>query len=266
MYRGEGQFSASGALAVETGRRTGRSPKDRFIVLRRHHRGRGGLGRCQPAGHSWRVSGIVEPGAGAYGGARDLRRRPARRCRSSHYLPIRVTTEYAWHALFARSLFIAPEAFNPQDKTVWEVVNAPEFTCDPARDGTPSDATVMIDFTGRRVLLAGLRYAGEMKKALFGVQNFLLPAQDVLPMHCSANMGADGDVTLFFRPLRHRQDHPLGSSRTPPHRRRRARLGAGRRVQPRRRLLTPSALASREKPNPSSTMPSASAPSSRTWC
>ena len=198
VYRGEGQFSAAGALAVETGRRTGRSPKDRFIVC----------DATTEAEVDWGdVNQPVTPGAFQALWNRVQVHLAEREtfvadlhvgADPDHYLPIRVTTEYAWHALFARSLFIAPEVFNPQDKAVWEVVNAPEFTCDPERDGTPSDATLMIDFTDRRVLLAGLRYAGEMKKSLFGVQNFLLPAQDVLPMHCSANMGADGDVTLFF--------------------------------------------------------------------
>ena len=208
VRRREGMISEpSGALVVRTGKRTGRSPKDRFIVEDDLTREAVDWGAVNKPFSSRAFGALLEKAARYVENLEEVYVVDAHAGADERYsLNVQVVTEQAWQALFARQLFRRPDrdeldAFEPE----WTVISMPGLLTEPEEDGTESETFVGLDFTRRVVLVCGTTYAGEIKKSIFTVLNFVLPiAYGLMPMHCSANVGsseageAGDDVALFF--------------------------------------------------------------------
>ena len=200
LRRQEGVLASDGPLVCRTGQHTGRSPNDKFVVREpstEHHIQWGGVNRAmeEAAFHAlhWDMQAYLHDkdvfALDAWAGTD-----------TTFKMPIRVFTELAWHNLFARNMFL-PEndaARQLAHQPAFTVVDAPNFKADPAKHGTRSDVFIVIHFRRRLVLIGGSHYAGEIKKSIFTILNYMLPLRGVMPMHCSANIGQDGDTALFF--------------------------------------------------------------------
>lgn len=192
----EGVLSDKGALRVETGKHTGRSPKDKFIVDDEVTHNEVCWTNNQPCSketfdklYAKCLNYIKEHKVyvtDVYAGAD-----------AKYRLPVRFVNELAWHQLFIKNLFISNEQV-PADAEGFTVLCVPGVEADPVVDGTRSETFIILNLTEKVVLIGGGRYAGEMKKGIFSVMNYLLPKQGVFSMHCSANIGKDGDTALFF--------------------------------------------------------------------
>ena len=200
IVRGEGRLVDSGALAADTGEFTGRSPKDRFIVKDAITENAVWWGDVNIPFDSQKFD-LLYHRVCAYLAGKEIFVRDAYACADPKYRTnIRVVTEQAYHNIFANNLFLRPTKeevlnFSPE----WTIVNAPGFKADPAIDGTRQHNFAILNFTKKIILIGGTGYTGEIKKGIFGVLNFVLPHdKNVLSMHCSANIGKDGDTAIFF--------------------------------------------------------------------
>jgi len=199
IARGEGRLAANGALVAMTGARTGRSPRDKFTVEDDQTRQRVQWGKVNQPFPQDKFDALLERVL-RHMAERDLFVMDlAAGADPTYRLPIQVICEYAWHALFVKCLFVRPTAEELKSHVPeFTVIAAPEFEAFPERDGVRSATFILTDFTKKIVLIGGTKYAGEMKKSIFGVMNYLLPERNVFPMHCSANIGPAGDTALFF--------------------------------------------------------------------
>ncbi len=200
VQRGEGLLSNAGAFVVETGQHTGRSANDKFIVRDAVTDGCIWWGKTNKSITPAQFAAVKADFAAAlaakdhlfvqdlFGGSQP-----------EHRVKVRVITEKAWHSLFIRTLLVRPDAaaladFLPE----YTIIDLPSFKADPARHGCRSETIVAVDFEGKTILIGGTAYAGEMKKSVFSILNYLLPLKGVMPMHCSANIGPKGDTAVFF--------------------------------------------------------------------
>ncbi|QNM83038.1 phosphoenolpyruvate carboxykinase [Sphingomonas sabuli] len=200
VRRGEGELTKDGALLVDTGKFTGRSVKDKFIVRDETTEDTinwGPINQAMSPDH-WAnlkadfLAALKDQDelfvADLFGGSQP-----------EYRVNVRVINQMAWHNLFIRTLLVRPTTEELADFTPeYTIINLPSFKADPARHGCRSDTVIAVNLTEKMILIGNTEYSGEMKKGVFGLLNYLLPAQGVMPMHCSANIGADGKSAIFF--------------------------------------------------------------------
>ncbi len=200
LNRKEGKLTSTGAVCATTGKYTGRSPKDKYIVEEASTKDRIDWGSVNQPISEEVFSNLYDKVINylkekeevfvfkGFAGAD-----------KKHRLPIQVINEYAWHNLFAHQLFIRPTDEDLlEHEAQFTVISAPNFKANPSVDGTASETFIIVSFERRTVLIGGTEYAGEIKKSIFSIMNYLLPEKGILPMHCSSNVGVEGDVALFF--------------------------------------------------------------------
>ena len=200
IARGEGELAKDGPLVVKTGTHTGRAAKDKFFVRDAETENSIWWGKTNKAmtpehfaalkgdflAHLKSIDSLFV--ADLYGGSQP-----------EHRVNVRMINEYAWHSLFVRTMLVRPEAgelvdFVPE----FTVVDLPSFRADPARHGCRSETVIAVNLSEKLILIGGTEYGGEMKKSVFGLLNYILPTQGIMPMHCSANIGPKGDTAIFF--------------------------------------------------------------------
>ncbi len=198
IRRGEGTLTAGGAVMCRTGAYTGRRPSDKFIVREPSSEAHIAWGDVNHPMDPRCFDALRQDLTASLAG-RELYVQDCWAGTDATYrLGIRVITETAWHSLFARNLFVRRAAGAAPWGPQFTILAAPSFAADPARHGTRSGVVIAINFAERRVLIGGTSYAGEIKKSVFTILNYLLPLQGVLSMHCSANVGASGEVAVLF--------------------------------------------------------------------
>ena len=200
LANGEGRLAAEGPLVVDTGRFTGRSVKDKFVVkdeMTQDTINWGAINQPMSAEHFANLKADFLEAlkdkdklyvADLFGGSQP-----------DYRVNVRVITQMAWHSLFVHTMLVRPTAEELADFTPeFTIINLPSFKADPERHGSRSDTMIAVSFTEKLILIANTEYSGEMKKGVFGLLNYMLPEQGVMPMHCSANVGADGKTAIFF--------------------------------------------------------------------
>ena len=199
LLRHEGSLSHLGPLVVRTGHHTGRSANDKFIVDEASSHDQIWWGTINKPIPEQKFD-ILHQRMASYLQMKDVYVQDCYAGADPEYrMPIRIITEYAWHSLFARNLFIQPSREELADhEPYFTVIDSPRFHAIPSQDHTRSETFILVNFHQRIVLIGGTSYAGEIKKSIFSVMNYLMPDRGVLPMHCSANIGPDGKTALFF--------------------------------------------------------------------
>ena len=200
VRNGEGVLSKDGPLVVETGKHTGRSAKDKFIVRDGVTENTVWWGKTNVSMTPEHFAALKADFLAALGEKKTLYVADLfGGSQADHRVNVRVINELAWHNLFIRTLLVRPtegelDGFIPE----YTIIDLPSFRADPARHGTRSETVIAVNFTEKLILIGGTKYAGEMKKSVFGILNYLLPAKGIMPMHCSANIGPDNKTAVFF--------------------------------------------------------------------